>query len=237
MAFHKNKFFSVQFEKQGGDDPRKMAFRFGSGENSNAASEMRTWYTTNEVIPSKGQGSPWTHFVVATDGWAGPGPRIWVNGVSQSILLTNAGSSVGSYDGLMTTAGGGKFLLGGGAYTHKNTNAYGDDNDNFYIDDFAMWQGTSTASLTTAMIDELYHSGQYVNLNKTSGGLGTPFMYYTFDDLADPQSGFNGFAANRANQRPVRKRKRFEIQLWRTCRQCHNDHGIYIWNALYNFKI
>ena len=188
-GFSQKQIFSVQFEEQGGSDPRKMAFRFGSGENSNAASEMRTWYTTNEVIPGKGQGSPWTHFVVATDGWAGPGPRIWVNGVSQSILLTNAGSSVGSYDGLMTTAGGGKFLLGGGAYTHKNTNAYGDDNDNFYIDDFAMWQGTSTASLTTAMIDELYHSGQYVNLNKTSGGLGTPFLYYTFDDLADPQSG------------------------------------------------
>ena len=184
-GFSAKQIFAIQVEAKSAG-PRRMSFRFASGENQANASNMKKWYTSDSVVPADGT---WNHFVIATDGWAGPGPRVWVNGVSASIQDSVAGSSLGTFKDRFNTVGGGKFLIFGEAYGGNNHSSYITNDGDIYIDEVAMWQGTSTASLTTAgQIAEIYNSGQYKNLNSIS--LGTPnFWYRMGDDLADLQSG------------------------------------------------
>ena len=196
--------FSVQLE-DAASDTRRLAVRFGDGTSDSANTTRRVWFTENAVISA----SQWTHVLVATDGYvsgsnlaaAGTdnynwqenpecGVCIWVNGHRQILRRNNhAGTIYGIMNGAINTSGGGYFAIGGGCYAYRQGDSWQYDANNMYIDEFAMWQGTSTGSLVSSSIpSEVYNSGQYHNLKKTT--LGEPHLYYRFgDDPADPQTG------------------------------------------------
>ena len=199
--------FSVQLEESN-TAPRRLAVTFGDGSNSTAVTSRRTWFTENQVISK----SVWTHVLVATDGYVSGatianqgtdadgnsnwnenplcGVCVWVNGNRQILRRNNYGGNVyGTMVDKISTQGGGYFNIGGGMYQHLGANSWTMRPNNMYIDEFAMWQGTSTGSLVSSSIPgEVYNSGGTHNLKKTT--LGEPFLYYKFgDDPADPQTG------------------------------------------------
>ena len=196
--------FSVQLE-DAAKDTRRLAVRFGDGTSNSANTTRRVWFTENEVITA----SQWTHVLVATDGYVSGatlgaagvdnfnwqenplcGVCIWVNGRRQILRRNNHGGNVyGIMNGEISTAGGGYFSIGGGCYAYRQGDSWQYKANNYYIDEFAMWQGTSTGSLVSSSIpSEIYNSGEYHNLRRTS--LGEPYLYYRFgDDPADPQTG------------------------------------------------
>ena len=175
-----DQILSLQIENSN-VSPRELIIRLADG--TAGSNKYISWKSSIELNTGE-----WTHIAFATDGVLGNGsgdaPKVYVNGAQASLTTKHVvNNPIGKYH----TEGGGKFTLGGGFYRYNSTTGWNKTTEALRIDEFAMWQGIPTSSILSSQWTELYNSGEYHNLNKTS--LGQPYMYYTFDDAADPPSG------------------------------------------------